>query len=70
MLTMRLIGVRDYSVHEDGQHIGRIRFAIGSAAGIDGAKQSFKGARLAFKAKHGSETLAAAYRAMNLRNEP
>ena len=26
-LTMRMIGVRDYSVFEDGQHIGRIRFA-------------------------------------------
>ena len=27
MLTLRLIGVRDYSVHDDGQQIGRIRFA-------------------------------------------
>lgn len=27
MLTMRMIGVRDYNVFEDGQHIGRIRFA-------------------------------------------
>jgi hypothetical protein len=25
MLTMRLIGVRDYSVFKDRQHIGRIR---------------------------------------------
>ena len=27
MLTLRLIGVRDYSMFEDGQRIGRIRFA-------------------------------------------
>ena len=27
MLTMRLIGVNDYTVHEDGQCIGRIRYA-------------------------------------------
>jgi hypothetical protein len=27
MLTMRLIGVRDYNVFEDGQRIGRIRLA-------------------------------------------
>ena len=72
-LTMRLIGVRDYSVFEDGQRIGRIRFAsersagiwlwhvqvhipgppFGSGASIDDAKQSFKAAWLAFKAKHG-----------------
>jgi hypothetical protein len=27
MLTMRMIGQRDYTIHEDGQHIGRIRYA-------------------------------------------
>ena len=90
MLTMRLIGVRDYSVFEDGQEIGRIRFAserapgvwiwhvqvhipgapFGSAASLDDAKAQFKTAWLAFKAKHGPEALAAAYRAMNRRNEP
>jgi hypothetical protein len=27
MLTLRMIGVNDYNVFEDGQRIGRIRFA-------------------------------------------
>jgi hypothetical protein len=27
MITVRLIGLDDYSVHEDGQRIGRIRLA-------------------------------------------
>ena len=87
MLTLRLIGVRDYSIHEDGQRIGRIRFAserspgvwlwhiqvhipgppFGSASSLDDAKQSFKAAWLAFKAKHGPEKLAAGYREMNKR---
>jgi hypothetical protein len=40
------------------------------AASLDDAKQSFKSAWLAFKAKHGPKALAAAYRAMNKRNEP
>jgi hypothetical protein len=31
MLTMRLIGVGDYSVFDDGQLIGRIRFASARA---------------------------------------
>jgi len=31
VLTLRLIGVRDYSVLEDGQRIGRIRFAEAGA---------------------------------------
>ncbi|WP_375791163.1 hypothetical protein ACE102_07375 [Bradyrhizobium sp. vgs-9] len=34
MLTMRMIGVNDYSVHEDGQTIGRIRFAKDRSPGI------------------------------------
>ena len=90
MLTMRMIGVRDYTVLEDGQRIGRIRFAserspgvwlwhiqvhipgppFGSATSLDDAKQQFKTAWLAFKEKHGPEALAAAYRAMNIRDEP
>ena len=90
MLTMRMIGVRDYRVLEDGQRIGRIRFAserspgvwpwhiqvhipgppFGSATSLDDAKQQFKTAWLAFKEKHGPEALAAAYRAMNIRDEP
>ena len=89
MLTMRLIGVRDYNVFEDGQHIGRVRFAserspgvwlwqiqvhipgppFGSAGTLDDAKRHFRTTWLAFKAKHGPEKLAAAYRAMNIRNQ-
>ena len=34
MLTMRLIGVRDYSVFDDGQDIGRIRYASERSPGI------------------------------------
>jgi hypothetical protein len=34
MLTMRLIGVRDYNVFEDGQQIGRIRFASERNPGV------------------------------------
>ncbi|MET4244610.1 hypothetical protein [Bradyrhizobium sp. RT10b] len=34
MLTMRLMGVRDYSVHEDGQQIGRIRSASERSPGV------------------------------------
>jgi hypothetical protein len=34
MLTMRMIGVRDYNVFEDGQHIGRIRFASERNPGV------------------------------------
>jgi hypothetical protein len=90
MLTMRMIGVRDYNVFEVGQHIGRIHFAgertpgiwlwhvqvhipgppLGSATSLDDAKQSFKTAWLAFKAKQSPQALAAAYAAMNKRDEP
>ena len=64
MLTLRLIGVRDYSVHED-QRIGASERnpgvwlwhpPFGSAASLDDAKQSFKTAWLAFKEKHGPES--------------
>jgi hypothetical protein len=34
MLTLRLIGPNDYSVHEDGQRIGRIRYASEHARGV------------------------------------
>ena len=40
------------------------------APSLDDAKQSFKAAWLAFNGKHGPEAFAAAYRAMNKRNEP
>jgi hypothetical protein len=33
-LTLRLTGARDYSVFEDGQHIGRIRFASERSPGV------------------------------------
>ena len=34
MLTLRMIGQNDYSVREDGQSIGRIRYASGRTPGI------------------------------------
>ena len=34
MLTLRLIDPNDYTVHEDGQYIGRIRFASERTPGI------------------------------------
>jgi hypothetical protein len=34
MLTMRMTGVHDYSVFDDGQRIGRIRFASERTPGI------------------------------------
>ena len=34
MLTMRMIGVRDYNVFEDGRRIGRIRFASERTPGV------------------------------------
>ena len=34
MLTMRMIGQNDYSVREDGQAIGRIRYASERTPGI------------------------------------
>ena len=81
---MRLIGVQDYNVfgrirftreRSPGVWLWHCQVHIpgppfGSATSLDDAKQSFKRAWLAFKAKHGPEALAAAYRAMNKRNEP
>jgi hypothetical protein len=34
MLTLRLIGPNDYSIHDDGQRIGRIRFASERNPGV------------------------------------
>ncbi len=34
MLTLRMIGQNDYRVREDGQHIGRIRYASERTPGI------------------------------------
>lgn len=90
MLKLRLIGIRDYAVLEDGQRIGRIRFAsermpsvwlwnvtvhipgglpIGSAKDLDITKAEFKTAWEALKASTPPERLAAAYKAMNIRDD-
>jgi hypothetical protein len=34
MLTMRMIGQNDYSIREDGQPIGRIRYASERTPGV------------------------------------
>jgi hypothetical protein len=34
MLTLRIIGIRDYSIHDDGKPHGRIRFASERNPGI------------------------------------
>jgi hypothetical protein len=90
MLKLRSIGVRDYSVFEDEQRIGRIRFAeerqpgvwlwhinvhltgglpMGSARDLDTAKAEFGGAWAALKARTSPERLAAAFKAMNIRDQ-
>ena len=90
MLKLRSIGVRDYSVFEDEQRIGRIRFAeerqpgvwlwhinvhltgglpMGSARDLDTAKAEFGGAWAALKARTSPEQLAAAFKAMNIRDQ-
>ncbi|MBR1033048.1 hypothetical protein [Bradyrhizobium liaoningense] len=91
-LTLKPIGPRDYSVRDDGQPIGRIRFAderapavwiwnviihiptpsglpIGTAQDLETAKAEFKAAWTAFKAKQTPESLAQAYKGMNLRED-
>ena len=90
MLTLRLTGVRDYSVFEDGQRIGRIRFASERSPGVwlwhvqvhipsrrsaahrASMTPSGTSGRTGWRSKpsNGSQALAAAYRAMNLRDEP
>jgi hypothetical protein len=90
MLKLRSIGIRDYSVLEDRQRIGRIRFAdermpgvwlwnvtihltgglpMGSAKDLNTAKAEFKAAWEALKASTSPEQLAAAYEAMNIRDD-
>jgi hypothetical protein len=90
MLKLRSIGIRDYSVFEGEQRIGRIRFAgeripgawlwnvsvlltsglpMGSSHDLDTAKAEFKAAWEALKVRTTPEQLAAAYRAMNIRDD-
>ena len=90
MLKLRLIGIRDYSVLEDGQRIGRIRLATehmpASGCGAspstwaaaspwvdprtsNTAKAEFKTAWKALKARTPPEDFAAAYKAMNIRDD-
>jgi hypothetical protein len=114
MLKLRSIGVRDYSLLEGGQRIGRIRFAgermppiwlwnvvtlpgtdlegvwrrchdvggfrssetdltgglpMGSSTDLNTAKAEFKAAWKALKARTTPEQLAAAYKAMNTRDD-
>ena len=90
MLKLRTIGPHDYSVFEDGQRIGRIRFAeerqppiwlwtvnvhltgglpMGSAQDLDTTKAEFKAAWEALKARTPPEQLAAAFKAMNIRDD-
>ena len=90
MLKLRSIGIRDYSVLEGEQRIGRIRFSdervpgvwlwnvvvhltaglrMGSAKDLDTAKADFKAAWDALKAKTSPEDLAAAYKALNIRDD-
>lgn len=62
MLTKRTIGSRDYSIHEDGRSVGRIRYASERSSGVwlwnvtvtipgapFGAATSYEEARAAFK---------------------
>jgi|1186.fasta_scaffold1004562_2 hypothetical protein len=88
MLRLRHDAVRDYTVLEDTQRIGRIRYAseltpgvwlwnvqvhipgnmpMGTAKDLEAAKAAFKAGWEAIKAKHGRETLEAAFKAMNIR---
>ena len=83
MLKLRPIGIRDYSVLEGHQRIGRIRFAgerqpasgcgaagpMGSAKDLDTAKAEFKAAWEELKARTSKDELAAAYKAMNIRDD-
>jgi hypothetical protein len=61
MLTLRMIGVVQIPIPGP---------PFSSATSLDDAKQDFKTAWQAFKAKYGPQALAAAYRAMNVRGEP
>ena len=90
MLKLRPIGIRDYSVLEGEQRVGRIRFAgermppiwlwnvvvhltaglrTGSAKDLDTAKADFKAAWENLKARVSKDELAAAYKALNIRDD-
>ena len=79
MLKLRPIGIRDYSVLEGHQRIGRIRFAgerqpgvwlwTSPAKDLDTAKAEFKSAWEELKARTSKDELAAAYKAMNIRDD-
>ena len=90
MLKLRRIGIRDYSVLEDDQRIGRIRLAsertppiwlwtvnihltgglpMGSTQDLDTAKAEFAAVWEGLKARTPPEDLAAAYKAMNIRDD-
>ena len=90
MLKLRLIGIRDYSVLEGHQRIGRIRLAdermppiwiwnvvvhltaglrMGSAKDLDTARADFKAAWENLKARTSKDELAAAYKALNIRDD-
>jgi hypothetical protein len=76
-LALRPIGQNDYNVIEAGERIGRIRYAserspvqvhipgppAGSARDLPTAKAEFKAAWEYFKARHGPERLAEAFKA-------
>jgi hypothetical protein len=62
MLKLRSIGIRDYSVLEGEQRIGRIRFARERIP-------EFKAAWEVLKARTSPSRLAAAYKAMNIRDD-
>ena len=86
MLTLRLIGLDDYKVREDGHPIGRIRFddhfwswtvtvtlpgpPSGSAASLEDAKAGFKAAWQDFKSKQAPEELAKAFEQTANANRP
>ena len=90
MLKLRSIGIRDYSVLEGEQRIGRIRLAtermpcrwlwnvtihltgglpMGSAKDLDTAKADLKAAWEELKARTSKDELAAAYKALNIRDD-
>jgi len=78
MLKLRSIGIDDYRVLDVGQRIGRVRFVIerlpgglptGSSPDFSTAKAEFKAAWKALKASTTPEQLAAAYAAMNIRDD-
>jgi hypothetical protein len=84
MLKLRTIGIRDYRVLEGRQRMGRKRMPgvwlwnvtihlpgglpMGSARDIDTAKAEFKAAWERLSARNPPSLLAAAYRAMNIRD--